>query len=251
MIPSGQPKLILRKPKLIISEQLKSTLSGQLKLISQDNQNWSSQDNQNRPSQDNKNWPPSGQPKLILSGQPKNSPSPCLIQKSHIGFYIPAHQPPFHNTPPHPTPPPSTLFCFSQKSTFLIYLTSCWDATPPLWRGSLPSSLSPPRSQEVHRIFRQVHCTLVICRLQWVTVADLHSTFLNVHRSGVLTALFGCYMAGATWNCCRLGICFTYTIRGNAPVYSVILAYALHTPYVVMHQFTVSSWHMLYIHHTW
>ena len=32
-----------------------------------------------------------------------------------------------------------------------------------------------------------------------------HSAFLNIHRRGVLTALFGCYMVGATWNCCGLG----------------------------------------------
>ena len=29
-----------------------------------------------------------------------------------------------------------------------------------------------------------------------VTVA-FHGAFLNVHRSAILTALFGCYMAGA------------------------------------------------------
>ena len=27
----------------------------------------------------------------------------------------------------------------------------------------------------------------------------------HIHRSGVLAALFGYYMAGATWNCCRFG----------------------------------------------
>ena len=26
-----------------------------------------------------------------------------------------------------------------------------------------------------------------------------------VHPSGVLTAPFGCYVSGATWNCCHLG----------------------------------------------
>ena len=29
--------------------------------------------------------------------------------------------------------------------------------------------------------------------------------FFNIHRSGMLTALFGSYTAGATWNCCHLG----------------------------------------------
>ena len=28
---------------------------------------------------------------------------------------------------------------------------------------------------------------------------------LNIHPSGVVAQLFGCYMAGATWNCCHLG----------------------------------------------
>ena len=32
-----------------------------------------------------------------------------------------------------------------------------------------------------------------------------HSAFLNIHWGSVLTALFGCYMAGAMWNCCHLG----------------------------------------------
>jgi len=42
----------------------------------------------------------------------------------------------------------------------------------------------------------QIHCAH--CRMWfWVT------SFLS--RGGVPTALFGCYMAGATWNCCTLG----------------------------------------------
>ena len=35
----------------------------------------------------------------------------------------------------------------------------------------------------------------------------------NIHRSSVLTALFGCCMAGATWNCCHLGERSVYTIQ--------------------------------------
>ena len=36
----------------------------------------------------------------------------------------------------------------------------------------------------------------------------------NIHQSAVLTALFGCCVAGATWNwCCRLGVSSVYTIR--------------------------------------
>ena len=37
--------------------------------------------------------------------------------------------------------------------------------------------------------------------------------FKYFRRSGVLTALFGCCMAGATWNCCRLCASSVYTIQ--------------------------------------
>ena len=37
-----------------------------------------------------------------------------------------------------------------------------------------------------------------------------HSSFLNIHWSGVLTVLLGCYMAGAMWNCCLLGMFCVY-----------------------------------------
>ena len=49
---------------------------------------------------------------------------------------------------------------------------------------------------------------------EWVTVA-FYSTFLNIHWSSVFTALFGCYMAGATWNCSRLVhiLCTPYTLQ--------------------------------------
>ena len=55
-------------------------------------------------------------------------------------------------------------------------------------------------------------------------ISDCHflKCVLNIHPSGVLTALFGCHMAGATWNCCRLGASSVYTTHdNNATVYSV------------------------------
>ena len=58
----------------------------------------------------------------------------------------------------------------------------------------------------------QTHCMLVVYSSQWVTVA-LHSTFRNIHQSGVLRTLFGCSMAVAVWNCCHLGASFVYPIR--------------------------------------
>ena len=36
---------------------------------------------------------------------------------------------------------------------------------------------------------------------------------INIHGSGVLVALCGCCMAGATWNVCRFGASSVYTIQ--------------------------------------
>ena len=56
-----------------------------------------------------------------------------------------------------------------------------------------------------------------------------------IHESGVLIALFGCCMAGATWNCCRLGASSEYTIQPYTRVSlkllnGLILATCLSTP---------------------
>ena len=40
-------------------------------------------------------------------------------------------------------------------------------------------------------------CALAAGDFEWVTVAFLIKLF-NIHQSGVLTALFGCYLDGAT-----------------------------------------------------
>ena len=58
---------------------------------------------------------------------------------------------------------------------------------------------------------KQTHCALVTCDSEWVT--SLFIVHLDIHQSGVLAALFGCYMAGATWNCCHLGTHAVYTIQ--------------------------------------
>ena len=39
------------------------------------------------------------------------------------------------------------------------------------------------------------------------------SSNFNTHRSGALTVLFGCCMAGATWHCCRFDAGSVYTIQ--------------------------------------
>ena len=53
--------------------------------------------------------------------------------------------------------------------------------------------------------FEQILSALVVCDSKRVTVAFFLLRVLNIHGNGVLTALFGCYVAGATSNCCRLG----------------------------------------------
>ena len=50
----------------------------------------------------------------------------------------------------------------------------------------------------------------VVCDSESVTSFTRHSS--NIHRSEY-TPLFGCYTAGATWNCCRLGAYSVYTIQ--------------------------------------
>ena len=50
--------------------------------------------------------------------------------------------------------------------------------------------------------FGQTHCALVVCDSDRVTAA-LHSAFWIFTK--MVAAVFSCYMAGATWNCCRLG----------------------------------------------
>ena len=49
---------------------------------------------------------------------------------------------------------------------------------------------------ELFSAFEQTHCDLVQYDSQLVNVA-LYSRLLNSHQSGVLTELFGCYLAGA------------------------------------------------------
>ena len=48
----------------------------------------------------------------------------------------------------------------------------------------------------------QIHCALVPCDSKRVT--SFLFRVLTIHRSGVRTALFGCYVAGATRNCYHL-----------------------------------------------
>ena len=72
---------------------------------------------------------------------------------------------------------------------------------PPFLRGFEPASFQS-------RIRRSNRWTIP----EWVTVS-LYSGFLNIHWSCVLTALFGRCMAGAMWNCSRLGARSVYTVQ--------------------------------------
>ena len=65
-----------------------------------------------------------------------------------------------------------------------------------------------------------LNCSLLTNRLNvllWMVILNeqlaLHSIFLNIHKSDVVTVLFGCYMASAMWNCCCLSACSLYTIQ--------------------------------------
>ena len=58
----------------------------------------------------------------------------------------------------------------------------------------------------------QTHCTHVACDSEWMTVS-FYSAFFNIHQSDVVAAIFGCCMAGATWNRCRIGASSVYTIQ--------------------------------------
>ena len=59
----------------------------------------------------------------------------------------------------------------------------------------------------------QTHCALIPCDSDWVTRAFYGAFFFYIQWSGRLTALFLRYMAGATWNCCRLSTPYVYTIH--------------------------------------
>ena len=58
----------------------------------------------------------------------------------------------------------------------------------------------------------QTHCAhwhVILNEWLYLFIARI----INIHGSGVLLTLFGCCMADATRNCCRLGASFVYTIQ--------------------------------------
>ena len=57
---------------------------------------------------------------------------------------------------------------------------------------------------------------------------------LNIHKSCVLTALFGRYMAGATWNRCRLGARSVYPMQPRNSLQSVFIRSRIRKVYVCL-----------------
>ena len=74
--------------------------------------------------------------------------------------------------------------------------------------------------------FWHTRYVLVACDSERVTAGSFTQCVLKIHRVGVLTALFSCYMAGATRNCRRLGACSVYTTQ---PCTSFVLLEPAHT----------------------
>ena len=78
---------------------------------------------------------------------------------------------------------------------------------------------------------QHTRCALVACHSEWVTSC---SAFSNIHRCSQLTALFGCYTAGATWNCCRLGACSVYSIQPCTTLHCHFIQSHMRTVYVCL-----------------
>ena len=76
-------------------------------------------------------------------------------------------------------------------------------------------------------VSKQTNCALFMRDSEWVTVA-LHSAFWISME--VVTVMFGCYMAGAKWNCGHLSASSVYTqyIRSHILWMHVCLAVTCH-----------------------
>ena len=69
----------------------------------------------------------------------------------------------------------------------------------------------PLRAPSCH--FSSKWTTILLQRVLLLLLFCVFCFVFYIHRSGVLTALFGCYMAGATWNCSRFGAHSLYAIQ--------------------------------------
>ena len=108
---------------------------------------------------------------------------PILILTLPWPWHHPDHDPTLTMTPPWPWP--------HADHDPTLTMTSSWSCS------NLHPTLEITSDQ-----FEQTHCAHVSSDSKWVTELFVTLSFwLNIHRSGVLTVLFGCYMAGTTWNC--------------------------------------------------
>ena len=57
----------------------------------------------------------------------------------------------------------------------------------------------------------QTRCAHVACGSKWVY--PFIAPFFNIHQSGALTVLFGCYMVRAVWNYSLFGVPSVYTTQ--------------------------------------
>ena len=66
------------------------------------------------------------------------------------------------------------------------------------------------------------HAAFCCCCFSERMTVSFYSALFNIYRSGILTALFGCCIAGATWNCCLICACSVYIPYNNEPVHGVM-----------------------------
>ena len=77
----------------------------------------------------------------------------------------------------------------------------CLTVSMSVWSGNMAAPTSPRATSD---------CCV------WSTISTCHRSVSVGERergSSVLTVLFGCYIAGATRNCCHPGACFVYSTQ--------------------------------------
>ena len=103
----------------------------------------------------------------------------------------------------------SFSFFLSLSVSLCLCLSVC--LSPPSFSPSLLSTLCAPSSLTWSKFNIDRFYIALFSALEQTHRALI--TLFNIHRSGVLVALFGCYMAGATWNRCCIGALSVHTIQ--------------------------------------
>ena len=104
----------------------------------------------------------------------------------------------------------------------LLFICCLYEHLFSNWSGNMPYVLDNGNYMVLFSTSMQTQCALVAWHSSSLTAA-LHSTLFNAHQNGVLTALFGCYMAGAMRNSCHHGVHSVFTPYNRAQVYTVTL----------------------------